>query len=256
MKKISLLIGLVLIVLQVFAQNRRTFIVLQDNSGSYYSSANSDINHIQNKLKDLFSNKNILDEYSLVSRELEQGELFFDPSLDKIHFYWFVADQSDNVNYYSRTDGSYGKFEEYFLTKALEYSQQENVKSYFSKIFSDRPSLKSAYNGYGLSTYSFTSFAYPLCLDVLPTEYSKEYIVVLISDFKAGSTFGNKQDEKIFRDAFRNKAQSVLKRVAHLNSQFVKIDLGDYYKDAGYNSIIGFYLFLASHYIFQTYKVK
>ena len=243
MKKISLLIGFVLMVLQVFAQNRRTFIVLQDNSGSYYSSANSDINHIQNKLKDLFSNKNILDEYSLVSRELEQGELFFNPSLDKIHFYWFVADQSDNVNYYSRTDGSYEKFEEYFLTKALEYSQQENVKSYFSKVFFDRPSLKSAYNGYGLSTYSFTSFAYPLCLDVLPTEYSKEYIVVLISDFKAGSTFGNKQDEKIFRDAFRNKAQSVLKRVAHLNSQFVKIDLGDYYKDAGYNSIIGFYLF-------------
>ena len=110
-------------------------------------------------------------------------------------------------------------------------------------MFSDRPVLKSAYNGYGISTYSFTSFAYPLCLDVLPTEYSKEYIVVLISDFKAGSTFGNKQDEKIFRDAFRNKAQNVLDRVAHLNSQFVKIDLGEYYKDAGYNSIIGFYVF-------------
>ena len=229
--------------MQISAQNRRTFIVLQDNSGSYYNSANSDINHIQNKLADLFSNKNILNKYSLISQELEQGELFFDPALDKIHFYWFVADQADNVDYYFGTDDTYKKFEEYFLTSAKKYSQEENVESYFRSVFSDRPVLKSAYNGYGISTYSFTSFAYPLCIDVLPTEYSKEYIVVLISDFKAGSTFGNKQDEKIFRDAFRNKAQNVLDRVAHLNSQFVKIDLGEYYKDAGYNSIIGFYAF-------------
>lgn len=243
MKKICLIISLVLISMQISAQNRRTFIVLQDNSGSYYNSANSDINHIQNKLVDLFSNKNILNEYSLISKELEQGELFFDPTLDKIHFYWFVADQADNVGYYFGADNSYKKFEEYFLTPAKKYSQEENVESYFRSVFSDRPVLKSAYNGYGISTYSFTSFAYPLCLDVLPTEYSKEYIVVLISDFKAGSTFGNKQDEKIFRDAFRNKAQNVLDRVAHLNSQFVKIDLGEYYRDAGYNNIIGFYAF-------------
>lgn len=243
MKKICLIISIVLISMQVSAQNRRTFIVLQDNSGSYYNSANSDINHIQNKLADLFSNKNILNKYSLISQELEQGELFFDPTLDKIHFYWFVADQADNVDYYFDTDDTYKKFEEYFLTPAKKYSQEENVESYFRSVFSDRPVLKSAYNGYGISTYSLTSFAYPLCIDVLPTEYSKEYIVVLISDFKAGSTFGNKQDEKIFRDAFRNKAQNVLDRVAHLNSQFVKIDLGEYYKDAGYNSIIGFYAF-------------
>lgn len=77
MKKICLIISIVLISMQISAQNRRTFIVLQDNSGSYYNSANSDINHIQNKLVDLFSNKNILNKYSLTSQELEQGELFF-----------------------------------------------------------------------------------------------------------------------------------------------------------------------------------
>lgn len=59
--------------MQISAQNRRTFIVLQDNSGSYYNSSNSDINHIRNKLVDLFSNKNILNKYSLISKELEQG---------------------------------------------------------------------------------------------------------------------------------------------------------------------------------------
>lgn len=243
MKKICLIFSIVLISMQILAQNRRTFIVLQDNSGSYYNSANSDISHIQNKLVDLFSNKNILNKYSLISQELEQGELFFNPALDKIHFYWFVADQADNVSYYFGADNTYKRFEEYFLTPALDCTEEESIKSYFRRVFSDRPVLKSAYNGYGISTYSFTSFAYPLCLDVLPSEYSKEYIVILISDFKAGSTFGNKQDEKIFRDAFRSKAQNVLDRVAHLNSQFVKIDLGEYYKDAGYNSIIGFYAF-------------
>lgn len=243
MKKVFVLICLVLTAFHISAQNRRTFIILQDNSGSYYNSSQSDIQHIQNSLKKLFNNEQILDEYSLISSELKQGIPFYDNDLDKVHFLWFVADQAGNVNYFHNSDSSYRKFEDYFFSKAIEQNNQETINSYFNRIFSNRPSLKSAYNEYGISTYSFTSFAYPLCLDILPTDYSKEYIVILISDFKAGSTFGNKQDEKIFRDAFRNKAQSVLKRVSYLNSQFVKIDLGDYYKDAGYNSIIGFYVF-------------
>lgn len=242
MKKIYLLSYLMLMTLSVFAQYRRTFIILQDNSGSYYNSSVSDIQHLQNKLIDLFGNEYVFDEYSLINRELEQGVPFYDKSSDKIHFYWFVADQKDNVIFFN-SDGSYDIFESYFLTKTIDYNNQESLKHFFDKIYSNRPTLKSANNGYGISTYSFTSFAYPLCMDILPSEYSKEYIVVLISDFKAGSTFGNKQDEKIFKDAFRNKARNVLNRVSHLNSQFVKIDLGDYYKDAGYNSIIGFYVF-------------
>ena len=184
MKKVFVLICLVLTAFHISAQNRRTFIILQDNSGSYYNSSQSDIQHIQNSLKKLFNNEQILDEYSLIISELKQG----------IPFYFY------------NSDSSYRKFEDYFFSKAIEQNNQETINSYFNRIFSNRPSLKSAYNEYGISTYSFTSFAYPLCLDILPTDYSKEYIVILISDFKAGSTFGNKQDEKIFRDAFRNKS--------------------------------------------------
>ena len=135
----------------------------------------------------------------------------------------------------------YKSFENYILSPAGSYDNNESITSHLTNVFSNRPPLKSAANGHGISTYSFTSLAYPLCLDILPSQYSKEYIVILISDFKAGSTFGNKQDERIFKDAFRHKATAVLERVAHLNSQFFKIDFGDYYKDAGYNSIIGFY---------------
>ncbi len=240
--KIYMLFCFIMIMICSSAQNRRTFIILQDNSGSYYNSDQSDIYHIQNKLVDLFINKNILNEYSLISRELKQGIPFFNGKSDKVHFYWFVADQADNVSYYN-SNGTFEEFEQYFLIPAMDYTKQESIGSYLNKVFYNRPSLKSADNEYEISTYSFTSFAYPLCLDILPSEYSKEYIVIIISDFKAGSTFGNKQDEKIFKDAFRSKAHTVLNRVAHLNSQFVKIDLGDYYKDAGYNSIIGFYAF-------------
>ena len=181
MKKVFVLICLVLTAFHISAQNRRTFIILQDNSGSYYNSSQSDIQHIQNSLKKLFNNEQILDEYSLISSELKQGIPFYDNDLDKVHFLWFVADQAGNVNYFYNSDSSYRKFEDYFFSKAIEQNNQETINSYFNRIFSNRPSLKSAYNEYGISTYSFTSFAYPLCLDILPTDYSKEYIVILIS---------------------------------------------------------------------------
>ncbi len=245
MRKCFLLLLSILSTTILSAQNRRQIIILQDNSGSYYNSSAADIQHIQSKLIDLFNNQTILDKYSLISREQEQGIPFFDKNSDDINFLWFVANQADNVNFFMTGDGSYRTFESYFLTPADDYDSKQGIASYLTNTFRERPPLKpGCYDyGYGISTYSFTSFAYPLCLDILSSQYSKEYIVILISDFKAGSTFGNKQDERIYRDAFRGKANHVLNRVAHLNSQFVKIDLGDYYKDSGYNSIIGFYVF-------------
>lgn len=78
MKKVFVLICLVLTAFHISAQNRRTFIILQDNSGSYYNSSQSDIQHIQNSLKKLFNNEQILDEYSLISSELKQGIPFYE----------------------------------------------------------------------------------------------------------------------------------------------------------------------------------
>lgn len=243
MRKLCVLIVLLFAVLPVSAQNRRTFVVLQDNSGSYNQFPIEYKRSIQNKLIGLFGNNEILDDYSLISRETSKGIPFFDTRSDALHFFWFVADQANNVDFFYRSNGAYDVFESYFLTPAQNYTPQANVEDFFIDVYGQQPSLSSAPNGHGISTYSFTSYAYPLCLDVLPMAYSKEYIVILISDFKAGSTFGNKQDEKIFKDAFRHKANDVIKRVAHLNSQFVKIDLGDYYIDAGDRGIIGFYAF-------------
>lgn len=246
MKKLFLSIGLLLFAFLSPAQNRRTFIVLQDNSGSYFNFPREDRRHIQEQLKSLFSNESVFHEYSLANREASQDIPFFDSEKDAIHFYWFVADQRNNVYFYQARSGAYGEFENYFLKPAKTYTPGADVKKYFDDIYAHRPILYSQPNNFHLSTYSFTSYAYPLCLDVLPSDYSEEYVVIIVSDFKAGSTFGNKQDDKIFRQAFKSLAKvqnSVMNRVAHLNGQFVKIDLGDYDKDAGSNGLIGFYAF-------------
>ena len=68
---------------------------------------------------------------------------------------------------------------------------------------------------------------------------------MIVSDFKAGSTFGNKQDEKIFKDAFHEKAKEVISRVNWLNGQFFKIDYFNYYITTQDGSLIGYTAFKA-----------
>lgn len=69
------------------AGNRRHFVLLQDDSGSYYqTSYKSDIGELQRSLCSLFSNAPVSDEYSLLSKEIEQGIPFFDPQKDDISF--------------------------------------------------------------------------------------------------------------------------------------------------------------------------
>lgn len=227
------------------AGNRRHVIVLQDNSGSYYREKNNNsISKLQEDIISLFNNKLVNNDYNLLKAEREEGELFFNPNDDDVSFLWFVADQKGNVDFYFETDGDYRKFESYFFKKGYEWrfkKSNENITSFLRKNFSERPVNESQTNYVGLSTYSFSAYVYPLCLDVLDSDYTEEYVILIVSDFYAGSTFGNKQDEKIFRDAFKNKSSSVIERVNRLNAQFFKIAYFDYYLQANRddNSIIG-----------------
>ena len=228
------------------ADNRRHFIILQDNSGSYYSFSRQDIEALQNEVVALFDNQYNGDGFDLLSKECSQGIQFFDSNNDEISFLWFVADQAGNVNFYNNTDGEYQYFEEYFFTYGKNPSFKglaKGSKEFLEENFSNRPALNSTSNYGGfLSVYSFTSLAYPLCLDILNTDYCQEYVILIVSDFKSGSTFGNKRDESIFRDAFRLKADSVLSRVAFLNGQFVTADLCNHYIGKG-AEIIGYYAY-------------
>lgn len=231
----------------VHAENRRHFIILQDNSGSYFQASKADITNVQESIIQLFNNSEKGDGYNLLSREAQQNITFFDPLLDEVSFLWFVADQEGNVGFYNNPDANYKTFEDYFFTTGIIPSfkgASTSIDSFLKENFKNKPRLRFSpnYSG-GLSVYSFTSLAYPLCLDVIETDYSQEYIIIIVSDFKAGSTFGNKRDEKIFHDAFRQKADLVLKRASLLNGQFVTIDFCDYYHESDKVGIIGYYAF-------------
>jgi len=222
---------------QVF---RRHFIILQDNSGSFYHSVNeTPIRKVQEGLIQLFENKMFNNDYNNLLEEKKNGVKFFDTERDEVSFFWFVAGQYDNIEFRDRQNGSYNFFLDYFIKEgnlASFRSTGLSISDFLYKNFTSRQPAKTSNQTYlnGLGTYSFTAYAYPCVLDVLKTDYSSEYIVIIISDFKAGSTFGNRQDEDIMRQAFREKADNVLKRVNWLNGQFYKIDYFDYYQKALY----------------------
>lgn len=213
---------------------RRHIIVLQDNSGSYYNSQNTKaIDQIQNSIIDLFSGKYLSSSHSLYKTEFENQIPFFDQNIDKLSFYWFLADQAGNCDFYNNSYGKYVDFENYFFQPGIhpDYdSTQLSIKGFFQENFRSRPKFHGVDNPKPswMKTYSFTAFSYPLCLDVIGSDYATEYLIVIISDFKAGSTFGNKVDQKIFNDAFRRKNNDVIDRVNYLNSKFFKVEYFDF----------------------------
>lgn len=224
------------------AGNRRHIIILQDNSGSYYSNRNeSQIKKVQNQIIELFKNNKIGNDYSLLNEEHSLGVKFFNQETDKVSFIWFVSGQKDNYDFYTTTKGEYEEFEKRFFKYGdIDYTTAGNVVWFLEANFSKRPRIEAYNNGLGLSTYSFSAFAYPLCMDLCSNEYTDEYVVIIISDFNAGSTFGNRNDEKIFRDAFKKKSNEVIQRVNQLNARFFKIEYFDYYLTTQYNGLIGF----------------
>ena len=231
------------------AKERRHIVILQDNSGSFFRSTYSkEILELQKKISNIFDGGSINENYCLLNNEIDQGIHFFNPITDNISFFWFVANQLNNIEFRDNTDGDYRFFENYFFKPAVNPIFQQSgltVEKYLDNNFSNRPFSTATDKGHyykGLGSYSLTSFAFPLCLDILNTSYAEEYIFIIISDFKAGSTFGNKQDEKIFKEAFRKNSKCILERVKWLNSQFFKIEYFDDYLDVP-NGMLGFTAF-------------
>ena len=211
----------------MYAWNRRHIIILQDNSGSFYAGYNESlISDIQSEVYDLFQNKKVGNDYSILNNEIEQGGLFYNPLTDKVSFYWFVADQLNNVRFYKSARSSSKEFEKFFFKKGcVAYNDSTDIKIFLQENFRQRPKLGNDSNSLGISTYSFSAYAYPLCMDVIQDDYAEEYIVLIISDFNAGSTFGNRNDEKIIKDAFKSKANLVIQRVNELILNYLKLTI-------------------------------
>lgn len=242
MKRFVFAVILLISVTNLFATSRRHIIVLQDNSGSYFNVHNeSQIKEVQNQLIGLFANQKLGNDYNLLNEELSKGLNFYDSGTDKVSFVWFVSGQKDNYDFYTATNGEYGEFEKrFFKNGRYELDEANDISSFLKLNFSNRPVVEGLNNHIGLSTYSFSAYAYPLCMDLCSDDYTDEYVVIIVSDFNAGSTFGNRNDEKIFKDAFKKKSEDVIKRVNQLNSRFFKIDYFDYYLTTRYNGLIGF----------------
>lgn len=243
--------SLICITDSLYADTRRHIVILYDNSGSYHRPQYiQEISEINSKLISLFDGNRINEDLSLLNREIDENILFFNPDVDDVSFYWFVADQNNNIKY--REEGeSYKDFEKYFIKHNENYrfsnSINGGIEEFISYNLSKRPQLEVGDYSYQwpfIETYSFTAFAYPLCLDCLLSDYSSEYVFIVVSDFMAGSTFGNRQDESLLKGAFGNKSKTIIDRANFLNSQFFKIDYFDYYTRVKQNNtLLGFTAF-------------
>lgn len=229
----------------LYGNNRRHIVILQDNSGSFYSNRNQEkIDDVQSGILKLFKGELLNNDYNNLREEKNNKIPFFDSDADEVSFYWFVASQYSNLYFRDKTDGGYSCFEEYFLQHGAVLNFKESgvdIEAFIKRNFADRPLINASNNMFvkGLGTYSFTAYAYPLVLDKLISDYAEEYVFIVVSDFKAGSTFGNRMDEQIFRDAFHSKANSVVERVNWLNAQFYRIEYFDYYVNEPQGGIIG-----------------
>lgn len=231
-------------------ENRRHFIVLHDNSGSFYNPKfKNSVNIVHDNLIHLFNNKLVNKDYNNLSIEKENQIPFFDPQTDDISYYWFVAGQKDNLAFISNPDSDYNTFLNYFIQPGTNDSFQQartsdntlTIDRYLKQNLTRRPQTVTARPLYvnGVSSYSFTSFAYPCVFDVIQADYAKEYIIIVVSDFLAGSTFGNKQDEKLLRDLFKNKSHDILDRINHLSNKFYKIAYFDYFTISKKGTLLG-----------------
>jgi molecular chaperone DnaK (HSP70) len=240
-------------------QFRRHIIVLYDNSGSFHNTNyTSQIDVINHKLIDLFNNRLIDSRFNNLSIEKENGIDFFDPAMDEVSFFWFVAKRQDNLYFLSSSKSDDQNLLQKFARKYFSvginstYStSNENISKYVDSNVKIRPDYKFSYldESYNrlhnatkswMGDYSFTAYTYPIIWDVLQTNYSKEYIIIIVSDFLSGSDFGNKQDETKFRSVYnaggKDLATPMLERIDVLQNKFFKIDYFDYSIATGYQS--------------------
>ena len=217
---------------------RRWFAILHDLSAPFEFRDRSTNQKLYETLGSLFDNQLPVKDNAntiLLSNERENGIRFFDPEKDNISLFYFGLKESDKYaidknEAYSKNE-LYESFVKKFFHLDIEGWQtwkQENVNSRFKDFFSGFKSLRPHWgNGYSLSEFTF-----PEVLKVMPELYADEIIVIILSDYLAGSTFGNKQDEEILRQSVfqRNKQRALDIIQAHnwIKGNFYTIDYFDY----------------------------
>ena len=190
---------------------RRHFIIAYDVSRPFVKAEISNPAFKQ-ALIDLFSNKSVIgaDEANQSNLQIEQNNKvpFFDQQQDEISFFHFNIARSE----FGILQGSSNKskketiesFNNIFLknkqTNWSDYQSQDSlsIEKYITSLFA----INITPSG-NQDHVSISNFVYPLVLNKIEKDkYSKEYILILLSDFLSGSMQGNKQDFNRIKEAY------------------------------------------------------
>lgn len=241
---------------------RRWYVILHDFSAPFEYRSSESNEKLYRILDRLFENEVTVSSGAntlLLEDEQVRDVPFFNPSQDNISMFYFGMRMQDLSRIRKPYDAPamehYQAFAGQFLHQVtpdwVSFRKDRPDASYgdlFADFRSNRPVWRDG--------YSLSSYAYPAVMTQLKGHYYDELIVIIISDYLAGSTFGNKQDAEILRrGVYRgnsSRARKTTEAQDKLSSLFYRIDYFDYVVSTGKYDNAGNRIF---HGI-KAYKVK
>ena len=208
---------------------RRHFLIFYDVSGSFQSIIRND-STVSNGLISLFRNDQIATKVCIKNYLVSENQpLFFDVNNDEITIFDFGLSETDfnylryNRNRLKDVNRLYPEFKNRFIKKVgVSFSEYCNLKKDFDVreyLMSclDRPRSNFG-NGITLS-----NIVPSIGIEYLNTHsYSREYIILVVSDFLHGSTFGNNRDFQLIEQMlhYENDCSDQIIRSIEKNDQY------------------------------------
>jgi len=247
-KHIFLVLAFLLPCIFIFSQEsfRRHFIIAYDVSTPFINSEKNCPAYAQ-ALINLFENLAVYNYNEAYQENLQveknNGLPFFDKQRDEISFFHFnIAepefDRLRVVAAYNDENTLVTEFDKIFLKNKFfcwsAYTGKGGPGRYIRELLSIPPAVESFQRGVSMS-----NFVYPLVLNKIDTsKFAEEYVLILLSDFLAGSMFGNTEDLNRVRDIFHvvygvsipphSPVGYIKKQIDFLASQYYKIDFFQY----------------------------
>ncbi|MGB5926749.1 MAG: hypothetical protein WBH03_01175, partial [Cyclobacteriaceae bacterium] len=246
MKKALLFFSLILwLPLVVHGQEpvRRWYVVLHDFSAPFeYRSAEAN-RKLYRTLNRLFENEVTISQGAntlLLEDEQVRDVPFFDPARDNISLFYFGMRMQD-LRQIRKPSGApavehYRAFADQFLHQVtpdwISY-REDHPDATYEDLFNEFRAARPAWN----DGYSLSSYAYPAVITQLQDHYYDELVIITLSDYLAGSTFGNKQDAEILRRGVSRgsstRARKTTEAQDKLSSLYYRIDYFDYVVSTG-----------------------
>lgn len=227
---------------------RRHFLIAYDVSTPFIKAENS-IYEFETALIKIFQGNAVSGfiegNEETLKTERESGYTFFDPAKDDISFFHFNIARSEFSHLqWTASMGEKGvvsEFNKAFIKKKGSVWQQyarsnpnAGVDGYLANKLSIIPSPVEFGRGVSMS-----NFVYPLVLNHLDSsQYAEEYILIILSDFLTGASFGNTRDLDRVKDIYRveyykrlsssSPVSYIKNHIDQLAAKFYKVDYFQY----------------------------